>query len=93
LLDVAVWREASTLLEQPHRLEHEYRQRLTASGEQVTERTAVELQRTKLSQGLARLIDSYTEGYLEKPRVRVAHHSPAPTDRGTRRASASARGC
>jgi len=66
LLDVAVWREACGLLEQPHRLEHEYRQRLTADGEHATERTAAELQRNKLRQGLARLIDSYTEGYLEK---------------------------
>src|SRR5262252_7681860 len=66
LLDLAVWHEARTLLEQPLRLEHEYRQRLAASGEQTTERTAVESQRTKLRQGLARLIDSYTEGYLEK---------------------------
>jgi site-specific DNA recombinase len=66
LLDVAVWREACGLLEQPRRLEHEYRQRLTASGEQATQRTAVELQRMKLRQGLARLIDSYTEGYLDK---------------------------
>jgi site-specific DNA recombinase len=67
LLDLAVWREASGLLEQPHRLQHEYRQRLTADNEQQTERTAVERQRDKLRQGLARLIDSYTEGYLEKP--------------------------
>ena len=66
LLDVAVWREACELLEQPQRLEHEYRQRLAASGEEAGERTAVEVQRTKLRQGLARLIDSYTEGYLEK---------------------------
>ena len=67
LLDVAVWLEARTLLEQPHRLEQEYRQRLTVRSEQETERTAVERQRDKLRQGLARLIDSYTEGYLEKP--------------------------
>ncbi len=67
LLDVAVWREASALLEQPHRLEQEYRQRLTVRSEQETERTTVERQRDKLRQGLARLIDSYTEGYLEKP--------------------------
>jgi len=66
LLDLAVWREARALLEQPHRLEQEYRQRLTVRSEQETERTAVELQRDKLRQGLARLIDSYTEGYLEK---------------------------
>ena len=67
LLDIAVWREASALLEQPHRLELEYRQRQNVRGEQETERTAVEQQRDKLRQGLARLIDSYTEGYLEKP--------------------------
>jgi site-specific DNA recombinase len=67
LLDLAVWREASALLEQPHRLEHEYRQRLTASREQEADQIAVERQRDKLRQGLARLIDSYTEGYLEKP--------------------------
>ena len=67
LLDVAVWREASALLEQPHRLEQEYRQRLTVRSDQETERTTVERQRDKLRQGLARLIDSYTEGYLEKP--------------------------
>jgi site-specific DNA recombinase len=67
LLDVAVWREARALLEQPHRLEQEYRQRLIVRSEQETERTVVERQRDKLRQGLARLIDSYTEGYLEKP--------------------------
>jgi len=67
LLDLAVWREARALLEQPHRLEQEYRQRLTVRSEQETERTAVERQRDKLRQGLARLIDRYTEGYLEKP--------------------------
>jgi site-specific DNA recombinase len=66
LLDLAVWREASALLEQPHRLEQEYQQRLSVRTEQETERTAVERQRDKLRQGLARLIDSYTEGYLEK---------------------------
>jgi HPt (histidine-containing phosphotransfer) domain-containing protein len=62
-----VWREASALLEQPQRLEQEYRQRLTVRSEQETERNTVERQRDKLRQGLARLIDSYTEGYLEKP--------------------------
>jgi len=66
LLDLAVWHEASALLEQPQRLEQEYRQRLTAGIGQETERTGVERQRDKLRQGLARLIDSYTEGYLEK---------------------------
>ena len=44
-------------------MEHEYQQRLTAGNEQQTERTAAERLRDKLRQGLARLIDSYTEGY------------------------------
>jgi site-specific DNA recombinase len=66
LLDLAVWHEACTLLDQPHRLEHEYRERLDASNDQASERTAVQLQRAKLRQGLSRLIDSYTEGFLEK---------------------------
>jgi site-specific DNA recombinase len=66
LLDAAVWREASALLEQPQRLEQEYRQRLAPSDEQSADQSALELQRTKLRRGLARLIDSYAEGFLEK---------------------------
>jgi site-specific DNA recombinase len=66
LLDAAVWREASALLEQPHRLEQEYRQRLAPTDDQTSDQTGLEQQRTKLRHGLARLIDSYAEGFLEK---------------------------
>jgi site-specific DNA recombinase len=66
LLDVAVWGEACALLGQPNRLEQEYRQRLAPTDEQAADHTALERQRTKLRHGLARLIDSYTEGFLEK---------------------------
>src|SRR6266851_4608948 len=66
LLDAAVWREASALLEQPHRLEQEYRQRLAPTDDQAADQTALDQQRTKLCHGLARLIDSYAEGFLEK---------------------------
>jgi site-specific DNA recombinase len=66
LLDVAVWREACALLGQPNRLEQEYRQRLAPTDEQAADQTALERQRTKLRHGLTRLIDSYTEGFLEK---------------------------
>jgi site-specific DNA recombinase len=66
LLDAAVWREACALLEQPHRLEEEYRQRLVPTDEQAGDQTALEQQRTKLRHGLARLIDSYAEGFLDK---------------------------
>ncbi len=51
LLDLAVWREARALLEQPQRLEQEYRHQLTVRSEPETERTAVERQRDKLRQG------------------------------------------
>jgi site-specific DNA recombinase len=66
LLDVAVWREACALLGQPNRLEQEYRQRLAPADEQAADQNALERQRTKLRHGLTRLIDSYTEGFLEK---------------------------
>ena len=66
LLDAAVWREACALLEQPNRLEQEYRQRLAPADEHAADHTTLELQRTKLRHGLTRLIDSYTEGFLEK---------------------------
>jgi len=66
LLDAAVWREACGLLEQPHRLEQEYRQRLAPTDDQAGDQTALEQQRTKLRHGLERLIDSYAEGFLNK---------------------------
>src|SRR5206468_11073706 len=66
LLDVAVWRETCALLEHPQRLEQEYRQRLKPTDAQASDQSTLELQRTKLRQGLSRLIDSYTEGFLEK---------------------------
>jgi site-specific DNA recombinase len=66
LLDAAVWREACALLEQPHRLEQEYRQRLAPTDDQVSDQIVLEQQRTKLRRGLERLIDSYAEGFLDK---------------------------
>jgi site-specific DNA recombinase len=74
-LAAAVWQQVRTLLEQPQRLEQEYRRRLQAPAAQagVAELTAVQAQRSKVRQGLARLIDSYAEGFIEQaefePRV------------------------
>ena len=72
-LDSATWHEVSRLLKEPHRLEQEYRQRLVLPEEQTTDATAIDKQRHKLRQGLARLIDGYAEGFVEKdefePRV------------------------
>lgn len=74
LLDLAVWQEVKRLLEEPERLAEEYRRRQRPhSGARDQERHAVEARLNKLRQGLARLIDSYAEGLIEKgefePRV------------------------
>ena len=64
LLDGTVWQEVCTLLEDPQRVEQEYRRRLAPLD--MEERRGVESQVGKLRQGLARLIDSYAEGLIEK---------------------------
>jgi site-specific DNA recombinase len=67
LLDLAVWREVRDLLEPPDRLAEEYRRRLHPhTRARHHDRTTVEGQLGKLRQGLARLIDSYAEGRIEK---------------------------
>jgi site-specific DNA recombinase len=65
LVDEAVWNEVCKLLEDPSRLEQEYRQRLLAK-ECSTERTGLEASLGRLRQGIARLIDSYAEGMIDK---------------------------
>ena len=82
-LDLAVWQEVCALLAHPDRLAEEYRRRLQPDGTgSQQERSALEAQVSKFRQGLARLIDSYAEGLIEKtefePRIsrlrqRIAH--------------------
>ncbi len=75
LLDLAVWQEVRGLLENPRQLAEEYRRRLQPHS-QARDRdlTGIELQLSKLRQGMVRLIDSYAEGLIEKrefePRIR-----------------------
>jgi site-specific DNA recombinase len=64
-LDAVVWQEVCQLLEQPERLEQEYRQRLTPA-HQDTQATAIQTQLAKTRRGIARLIDSYTDGLIDK---------------------------
>jgi len=67
LLDVAVWEAVCTLLAHPERLAEEYRRRLQPDTR--TRRPAldtIEAHLGKLRQGLARLIDSYAEGLIDK---------------------------
>jgi site-specific DNA recombinase len=64
---LAVWREVRALLEHPDRLMEEYRRRLPPHAHARRHaRTSVEGQLGRLRQGLARLIDSYAEGLMEK---------------------------
>src|SRR5258708_444622 len=87
-VESAVWAEVCTLLEDPSRVEQEYARRWQEL--QAPSPSAANLATTvhlgKLRQGLARLIDSYTEGFITKeefePRIsrlrqRIAHFAEA----------------
>ncbi|ANY85052.1 hypothetical protein BB934_43390 (plasmid) [Microvirga ossetica] len=69
LLDEAVWTEVCRLLDDPARVIAEYQRRLDAV--QATphrlELDALGRQRAKARRAIERLIDSYTEGLIEKP--------------------------
>jgi site-specific DNA recombinase len=71
MLDAAVWQEVCALLADPGRLLAEYERRLEQP--QQTAGDEVEGQLGKLRGGLARLIDGYAEGFIERhefePRV------------------------
>jgi len=64
-LNEAVWAEVCRLLQEPERLEAEYRQRLQQPAP-AGDAEAVQTQMQKLRRGSARLIDAYTDGLLEK---------------------------
>jgi site-specific DNA recombinase len=67
LLDLAVWQEVCTLLAHPERLAEEYRRRLQPETHaKRTPLATVEGQISKLRQGVARLIDSYADGLIDK---------------------------
>jgi len=75
-LDEAVWADACVLLRHPEKVEEEYRRRL--SGEAEAGRPAEPLARLleRARRALGRLIDAYSEGFLDKgefePRVQAA---------------------
>jgi site-specific DNA recombinase len=68
LLETAVWAEVSALLRDPHRIEQEYARRLRPDqpSQARKDQEGLETRVAKLRQGLARLIDSYAEGLIEK---------------------------
>jgi site-specific DNA recombinase len=64
-LEIAVWQQVQALLENPQRLEQEFNRR-GEDPRREQKLTALETQLTKLRRGMARLIDSYAEGFIEK---------------------------
>jgi site-specific DNA recombinase len=85
LLDLAVWQQVKTLLEHPGRVTEEYRRRLEPEkNSKQGELASVEARMNKLRHGLARLIDSYAEGLIEKsefePRIKDLRERSARLD-------------
>src|SRR5579864_1164981 len=75
LLDKAVWDDVCALLAEPERVRQEYERRLRGRRKKSGRPTnQLEKLITKVRQGIARLIDAYQDGYLEKaefePRIR-----------------------
>src|SRR6266702_606686 len=66
LVDEAVWEEVCRLLSHPERLEQEYRRRLLQQEQTPDELSSLETRMGRVRQGLARLIDSYAEGLIDK---------------------------
>jgi site-specific DNA recombinase len=67
-LEQAVWEEVRKLLIDPHRLTQEYERRLQALERppEDSQRRHMKDQLRQCRQGIARVIDAYSEGYLEK---------------------------
>jgi site-specific DNA recombinase len=65
LLEAAVWREVSDLVANPEKLEQQYE---GSHGTSLSDRDleSLKAQRTKLAHAVERLIDSYTEGLIDK---------------------------
>ena len=64
-LEKAVWREVSELLKNPERLEREYQDR-SREGASLGNLAILKARRLKLQHSLERLIDSFTEGLIDK---------------------------
>ena len=65
-LDEAVWRDVCQLLRQPQRLEKEYERRLDKNTDASPTRQSLAARIAQVKRGIARLIDVYREGLLEK---------------------------
>jgi site-specific DNA recombinase len=76
-LEIAVWEEVKHLLNNPTRLAEEYQRRLSEIENSPLDQKgrSLETQATKLQRGISRLIDSYTQDYIDKeefePRIKA----------------------
>jgi len=76
VLDEAVWKDVCSLLENPARIEQEYQRRLKREPGQTENHEHLNARIQKVKRGIARLVDAYEDGLLEKndfePRIRRA---------------------
>ena len=86
LLDQAVWNDVRSLLADPGRIEHELHRRLDPDGDDPQRQTDRKLgaQINKVRRGIARLIDAYGEGLVDKsefePRIKTARQRLSQLD-------------
>jgi site-specific DNA recombinase len=66
LLEAAVWDDVQTLLADPGRVEQEYQRRSSGKGRDSRPVEQLQTQIAKARRGVARLIDAYQDGLLER---------------------------
>lgn len=66
LLEQKVWEEVCDLLQDQERLQQEYARRLNSPPTETENLSTIQSQQSKIQQGMARLIDSYAEGFVQK---------------------------
>jgi len=66
LLEQKVWEEVCDLLQDQQRLRQEYARRLNTPQTETENLATIQSQQGKIQQGMARLIDSYAEGFVQK---------------------------
>ena len=66
LLEQSVWEEVCDLLQDHLRLRQEYERRLNTPKKETENLAVIQAQQGKIQQGMARLIDSYAEGFVQK---------------------------
>lgn len=76
ILETTVWEEVKYLLKNPHRILDEYQRRILDLEKSPLDHTkdSIEKQKNKLTIGIERLIDSYTQQYIDQaqfePRIK-----------------------